>query len=974
MMANQLMRFVRAVGGLARRRAGPDGFGGLLLALSILGGLLVVLRELNYGIGLLADSAAYISASRGLAAGEGFTAPLAGQLTGWAPLYPMLLSVGGFGDIAQSADWAGWLNAIAFGAVIYCTGGWLRRRLGAAVPGGRLLVLWGTLAVALSVSLTYWAAFAMSEMLFILFCVLALSWMDRHREDGRLSSLLGAAAFTALACLTRYIGVTLIITAGLLLLFQGYSWRQGWRIADFRRKVRRMGVFSVIALLPIGLWLLRNYLIPEPLLGRREASDAPGAALLTNLGDTAAGLLSWWVPGVPLSLSGGPLLLAGIGLAAFAVLIIILIIRQHPSKPGGAISGLTPRPVSGLLIIPGLFILVYLAWLIGSLTLVGNVDAISSGYRFLAPVYVPLTVILAALAGCWLRHCYGGGRGDGYADGDGRRLRRLKAALPLLPVAGMFLGLAYPAAANASAIQRGLSVETSYYTNPRWADSELAAYIREHLTELPPNRVYANDHYAPYLHGGGLWAPILPWDETDLAGVMNWAHQTFYDYGYEFGAVYFIWFKRGWVFFPPADYDRGRFEEYLPNPQPVFEGADGAVYRITAPESALWRIQSGGGDGIPAGRDGLPVGGGAYRSYGGDFTIHYNEREMLYLKEPCAPADAAAPFFLQVFPTDLEAAGEGLTARERGRGFADRGFSLHRWVGHIRAAPGQCLALARLPEFGARRIRTGQWDAAAARPRWQAEFPAADYLRRAQRAMAESGELLAEFAYTVYLESAGRDGNRADGYRLRYAKSPCAPGGGDAPFFLHLEPMDIADLPEERRAYGFDNRDFGFADYADGGGCAAEIPLPAYPIRQIRTGQFDAESGAQFWQAALAPPSESDTQAGETGAAAVARFTQTAHINGRQLLYTQRPCRAAAAELTLFLHLVPQQAADLPEWRRGDGFDNLDFRFRQRAVDTGDGCAALVELPDYPIAKINTGWYLPAQDRQVWNAELRVGE
>lgn len=419
--------------------------------------------------------------------------------------------------------------------------------------------------------------------------------------------------------------------------------------------------------------------------------------------------------------------------------------------------------------------------------------------------------------------------------------------------------------------------------------------------------------------------------------------------------------------FPAADYDRGRFAEYLPNPQPVFEGADGAVYRITAPESALWRIQAGGGDGL------ADSGGGAYRSYGGDFTIHFNEREMLYLKEPCAPAEAAAPFFLQIFPANLEAA-DGLTDRERERGFADQGFSLHRWVGHIRAAPGQCLALARLPEFAARRIRTGQWDAAAARPLWQAEFPAADYLRRAQRAMADGGEMVAEFAYTIYLEGGGA----GDGYRLRYAKSPCAPGGGDAPFFLHLEPVDLADLPEERRAYGFDNRDFGFADYAtaDGGGCAAEIPLPAYPIRKIRTGQFDAATEAQFWQTAIAPPSGPDTAAagGETGAAAVARFTQTAQINGRQLIYTQRPCRAADADLTLFLHTIPADAADLPEWRRAAGFDNLDFRFGQRAVDTGDGCAALIELPDYPISQLNTGWYLPGQDRQVWNAEVRVGE
>ena len=556
----------------------------------------------------------------------------------------------------------------------------------------------------------------------------------------------------------------------------------------------------------------------------------------------------------------------------------------------------------------------------------------------------------------------------------------------------MFLWLAYPVSVNAAAIQRGLTEETSYYTHPRWAGSELAAYIREHLAELPPERVYSNGHYETYFYGG-RWAPLLPGVETEMAEVINRTHQTFYDYGYDFGAVYFIWFQRGWVYFPPPGYDRGRFEEYLPNAQPVFEGADGAVYRITPQESALWRIQTSGGDGRPASGGNVdPASGGAYRSYGGDFTIHFNERELLYLKEPCAPADTAAPFFLQVFPANLEAAADELTVKERERGFADRGFEFHRWTGQIRAAPGHCLALAQLPEFDIRRIRTGQWDAAAARPLWQSEFPAAEYLRQAQRAMADEGALLAEFAYTVYL-----DGNAAEGYRLRYAKSPCSPGAGDAPFFLHLEPMDLADLPEERRAYGFGNRDFGFADYAatDGAGCLAEIPLPEYPLREIRTGQFDADSGAQFWQVSLAPPPPpggretgagrrnetgmpggTETGAGpsgETGAAA-ARFVQTAQLNGRQLLYTQRPCRAADADLTLFLHPVPVNVADLPDWRQGDGFDNLDFRFRQRAVDTGGSCAALIELPDYPIAQINTGWYLPGQDRQVWNAEVGVGE
>ena len=171
-----------------------------------------------------------------------------------------------------------------------------------------------------------------------------------------------------------------------------------------------MGVFSVIALLPIGLWLLRNYLLPEPLVGARTAHDAPLAALMTNLGDTAAGLLSWWIPGVPLRLSGGPLLLAGAGLAVFAVLVVLLLIRPAASRPGGGAPGWAiPGRLDPGLLIPGLFSLVYLAWLIGTLTLLGGIEYIAAeGYRYLAPAYVPLTVVIAALAGRWLQYSYGG--------------------------------------------------------------------------------------------------------------------------------------------------------------------------------------------------------------------------------------------------------------------------------------------------------------------------------------------------------------------------------------------------------------------------------------------------------------------------------------------------------------------------------------------------------------------------------------
>ena len=87
---------------------------------------------------------------------------------------------------------------------------------------------------------------------------------------------------------------------------------------------------------------------------------------------------------------------------------------------------------------------------------------------------------------------------------------------------------------------------------------------------------------------------------------------------------------------------------------------------------------------------------------------------------------------------------------------------------------------------------------------------------------------------------------------LIYVKESCAPADVDATFFLHLDPVDMNDLPEHRQQHGFDNLDFNF--YALGaifdGKCLAEIPLPEYAISEIRTGQYVPVDGGynHLWE------------------------------------------------------------------------------------------------------------------------------
>ena len=91
-----------------------------------------------------------------------------------------------------------------------------------------------------------------------------------------------------------------------------------------------------------------------------------------------------------------------------------------------------------------------------------------------------------------------------------------------------------------------------------------------------------------------------------------------------------------------------------------------------------------------------------------------------------------------------------------------------------------------------------------------------------------------------------------DGRSLIYIKEDCLPADRRSNFFLHVTPVHEESLPPHRRKYGFDNLDFPFsASTTDSTTCSALQPLPVYPIRQIRTGQFVEDASGNYehlWQ------------------------------------------------------------------------------------------------------------------------------
>ena len=100
-----------------------------------------------------------------------------------------------------------------------------------------------------------------------------------------------------------------------------------------------------------------------------------------------------------------------------------------------------------------------------------------------------------------------------------------------------------------------------------------------------------------------------------------------------------------------------------------------------------------------------------------DFDLYLSGNGLAYLKEPCAPADADAPFFLHIFPADPA----DLPAVWREYGFENLDF---HFADHGANIGGNCVASRELPDYPIDRIRTGQFVSGEG-ALWSAEFPAA---------------------------------------------------------------------------------------------------------------------------------------------------------------------------------------------------------------------------------------------------------
>ncbi len=203
------------------------------------------------------------------------------------------------------------------------------------------------------------------------------------------------------------------------------------------------------------------------------------------------------------------------------------------------------------------------------------------------------------------------------------------------------------------------------------------------------------------------------------------------------------------------------------------------------------------------------------------------------------------------------------------------------------------------------------------------------------------GPPAARAAFDVYLTDTG----------LIYRKQPCdADDLAAARFFLHVVPVNPADLPDYRAPHGFDNLDLAFehSSAAAHGVCLAVAPLPAYALEHVRTGQY-APGAGDVWAAEFA--------VAEAPLGGVRRSTFDVELDGAALTYRKTPCTADDVRQRFFLRVTPVDAADLPDDRGRHGAERLDFDFdfAEHGAFADGGCRARLTLPAWPIARIVTG-------------------
>jgi 4-amino-4-deoxy-L-arabinose transferase-like glycosyltransferase len=400
-----------------------------------------------FGVGIYVDSLYYVSSARNLIAGIGM-----GRVTGlgtikpttaFPPFYSLVLSFFHLLGLDELTT-ARWISILAFGLTIILVGLIVYQR-----TNSRFFSVFSAALILLSNPILRIYSWVMTEPLYIIFVLLSLLLLGVYLQNSPRGWLIGAALFTSLSLLTRYVGFSLVAALALALLLN--------RKLTWRRRLGDLAIFFSITMVPILVWLVRNWLVSQTLT-HRELKWHPISA--ENVSFLVKTLNGWGLLPQRLLVDQDTFiftsLLIVLGLASIAWLVLVL------PKPQKALK------MELVILLAGWS---YIVVLITSLFFLDA--AIRLENRILLPLYLLILILIViGSALLWQR----------------------KNLVVRLSVALVCLWLAYFSFTRVDGAIIDLRSDGQGYASLGWQNSPTAVFIRQQATSL----IYTNDVTAIY--------------------------------------------------------------------------------------------------------------------------------------------------------------------------------------------------------------------------------------------------------------------------------------------------------------------------------------------------------------------------------------------------------------------------------------------------------------------------------------------
>ena len=346
----------------------------ILLLIFIGIGMFLVWYSTIWGAGLISDSFQYTAGARNFAHGNGFSLPYGnGELvpmTKYPPMFSFVLA--GFELVGISAlHGARVMNILLFGLNIFLVF-YSTRRL-AHSSGFALLA---GLLFAISFVTVEVHSWALSEPLYLSLSLTSILLIQKYFEEDRVVWLILAALTASASFLTRYVGVSLVLSIGIVLLLSR---------ASIKQRGKGLLLFGGIAVLPMALWSLRGYLLTQTLNDRTLAFHP---LTIKNYVAAIDVVYGWFFPR-SLVQGAEKIFLA---LTAAALILLFLLLWKFRKASSGNFKIFNPERKIALL--HGIYIVLYGLIVILSKTWIDPDIGLSD--RILSPMLVSMLILLAS--------------------------------------------------------------------------------------------------------------------------------------------------------------------------------------------------------------------------------------------------------------------------------------------------------------------------------------------------------------------------------------------------------------------------------------------------------------------------------------------------------------------------------------------------------------------------------------------------